>query len=85
MAHFYGWLRGEHGKKVTHTGSDTSGLNAVLNGFSFGIRVSLYFDGNEDKAEIFLTFGSNEELRQSKTVSLGTFCREDIFKALRDC
>lgn len=77
MAHFYGSLRGEKGKKVTHTGSETSGLNATLNGFGFGVRVSLHFDGNEDKADIYLTGGSNDEM---KPVLIGTFGRMDIIK-----
>jgi hypothetical protein len=81
MAYFYGWLRGEKGKKVTHTGSDTSGLNGVLNGYSFGVRVSLFNDGKEDKAEIFLTGGSNEKIRP---VSIGFYNRLDLIKNIRN-
>ena len=78
MAHFYGWLKGEHGKKVSHIGSETSGLNGVLNGLSFGVRVSLFNDGIEDKAEVFLTFGSNDESNGLKRLSIGTFSRVDL-------
>lgn len=75
MAHFYGWIRGEKGKKVTHIGSETSGFNAVLNGFSFGLRVSLFSDGKEDKAEVFLTGGSNTDI---VPILIGSYSREDL-------
>lgn len=77
MAHFYGWLRGERVKRITETASETTGLKAVLNGFSFGVRVSLYNDGKEDVAAIYLTGGSNEKVIPA---IVGTFTRKSLLE-----
>ena len=81
MARFYGWIRGEKGKRVVHIGSETSGLNVLLNGHGFGVRASLFYDGVEDKVEIYLTGGSNDEV---KPVMIGSFVRSDLIRIRRE-
>lgn len=79
MAHFWGSLKGEFGKKVTNLGSKLSGLEASLNGSDFGVSVSLYNEGEEDKVDIYLTGGSNEKVTP---VQIGTFTRKDLIKVV---
>jgi hypothetical protein len=43
---------------MSNVGNETSGLNTVVNGFSFGVKVDL-FDGKENKTKIFFTGGNN--------------------------
>lgn len=59
MAHFRGTLQGNRGE-TSRLGSKASGLEATLNGWNFGVRVSLFVDTNgNDAVHIALTSGSD--------------------------
>jgi hypothetical protein len=57
---FYASIQGNRGR-ATRQGNKTSGIEGHVRGWDVGIRVSGSVDGDKDKFDVYLTFGSNAE------------------------
>lgn len=66
MARFYGelWKASQEHRTVSRTGSANSPLNAHIRGWHSGVQIYCYAAGDEDILELYLTTGSNGNVRE---------------------